>query len=218
LKDLETIFSRLTTYKDYIMDVHKSTGWPLPILYGMTFRESESRHDAYSPGGDAGLWQISYATGKDLGLIRGKKDYRFDPKESSEKIKVLLNELNSIYGNKHHLKIAAYNQGPNRTSRNIIEGRPWTPHVRDHVVTIMAAAYINAFHNNYGISIRKMPLYSEKLKEAYPVKIETTKTLGDLARKYGKPESEIAFLNPVILNPQNTRSLIAAGQYIKLPK
>lgn len=90
----------------------------LPII------ESAYRLTALSNKGAAGIWQISYHTGKRYGLINTLnnqiiKDHRYDVIASTKAALSYLNFLYKKFNNDWLLALAAYNAGEGRISRAI---------------------------------------------------------------------------------------------------
>ena len=148
---------------------------PLELKY-LPVIESALNPKAVSRVGATGLWQFMITTGKRYGLeINTLIDERCDPIKASFAAAHYLSDLYKIYGD-WNLVIAAYNCGPNQTSKAIHRAGgvkdywtiyPYLPQeTRGYVPAFIAANYIMTYYCDHNICpmSTELPANSDTIK------------------------------------------------------
>ncbi len=179
-------------------------GLPQELKY-LPVIESALDPNAVSKTGATGLWQLTLATGKGLGLeCNSLVDERRDPYASSKAAAELLRQLFDTYGD-WSLAIAAYNSGPNAVNKAIrrsgIEPSKadfWSiyPYLsqetRGYVPMFIAANYVMTYYPKHGIH----PVLQTKPLITDTVGITDRIHFDQICTVLGIPADELKILNP----------------------
>ncbi len=179
-------------------------GLPQELKY-LPVIESALDPNAVSKTGATGLWQLTLATGKGLGLeCNSLVDERRDPYASSKAAAELLRELYDTYGD-WSLAIAAYNSGPNAVNKAIrrsgIEPSKadfWSiyPYLsqetRGYVPMFIAANYVMTYYPQHHIHpvLQTKPLITDTVGVTDRIHFDQICTV------LGIPADELKILNP----------------------
>lgn len=169
----ELAMERQSRYAPMIRDRLRAGGLPEDMIY-LSLIESWYDPHAYSVAAAVGMWQFMTATARGVGMrVDWWVDERRDPVRSTEGAVAYLNELKETFGS-IYLASAAYNGGPGRISRGLVEHaealdgaagddlffalsdntRALRAETRDYVPKLIAAALVGKDPARYGIEVR----------------------------------------------------------------
>ncbi len=206
--ELEDAISDLTQYDDYITEACDKYDVDKTLAYAVMKVESWSDERAVSKTGAAGLFQLTTATARGLGLeVNSVRDERLDPEKAIDAGVRYIKKLQEMFGKQYLVQIA-WNYGMGNTNKlkkywnNLpklymhIPDKKKRAEVMSHVRKVLATEYLLLKKKIYGLSIDKKPLYSEKIADARLHTVRKGDTLYKIAREYHMDASEIKELNP----------------------
>jgi membrane-bound lytic murein transglycosylase D len=169
----ELAMERQSRYAPMIRERLRAGGLPEDMIY-LSLIESWYDPHAYSIAAAVGMWQFMTTTARGVGMrVDWWVDERRDPVRSTEGAVAYLNELKETFGS-IYLASAAYNGGPGRISRGLVEHadvlqgaagdamffalsdntRALRAETRDYVPKLIAAALVGKDPARYGIEVR----------------------------------------------------------------
>lgn len=160
-------FSKITQqsepYLYYVVSELQTNNMPLELSL-LPFMESAYNPTA-SSAGNAGMWQLAQATGKNFGLKKNNwYDGRKDVVASTDAVIRLLKKLNAMFDNDWLLTIAAYNAGEGTIQQAIAKNKragkpidfwslPLSQTTQGYVPQLLALAKIVANPDQYGYKL-----------------------------------------------------------------
>ena len=175
---------------------------PLELKY-LPVLESGLNPLARSGAGATGLWQFMYATGSSQNLsINSWVDERRDPHASTEAACRFLKRLHKMYDGDWHLALAAYNAGSGNVnkairrsgSRDFWKVRRFLPReTAKYVPSLIALVYLFEHPMDAGL-VPSDPLAPRFALDT--LMLRRNVRFDQVARAMGRPESEVAQLNP----------------------
>lgn len=201
----QRMLGKSTLYYPYIEEVLAEKQMP-DVLKHLVMVESALQTEAYSPRAAVGLWQIRYATGRELGLeINSLVDQRLDPYAATRAATDYLLKLYKLYDD-WLLAIAAYNCGLGNLNKAIVRSggssdfwrvsRYLPQETRSYVPALMAIAYLydyQAEHNLHAV----YPILS--FRQVDTVRLYRETTLESIAATAAVSLDELTFLNPSLI-------------------
>ena len=175
---------------------------PLELKY-LPVLESGLNPLARSGAGATGLWQFMYATDSSQNLaINSWVDERRDPHASTEAACRFLKRLHKMYDGDWHLALAAYNAGSGNVnkairrsgSRDFWKVRRFLPReTAKYVPSLIALVYLFEHPMDAGL-VPSDPLAPRFALDT--LMLRRNVRFDQVARAMGRPESEVAQLNP----------------------
>lgn len=164
-------FSKVTQqsepYMHYVVSEMQANNMPLELAL-LPFIESAYNPSASSPG-NAGMWQLGAATGKNFGLKQNSwYDGRKDVVASTDAAIRLLKKLHDMFDNDWLLAVAAYNAGEGTVQQAINKNRrqgkptdfwslPLTQITQGYVPQLLALSKIVANPERYDFNLHPIP-------------------------------------------------------------
>ena len=201
---IDLLARRAEPFLHYLAQETDSRDLPIELVF-VPMVESNFRPTAVStgPGKAAGLWQITPATGKHLGLEQTKwYDARHDVHASTDAALEYLIYLNEIFDGDWLLTLAAYNSGVGRVLAAIKKNRHrgkatdyWSldlpPITKEYIPKVLALSKIVADPDGYGVELDKI----EDKPYLQRVTIGPGLDLSVVASAAGISEKKVRFLN-----------------------
>lgn len=186
---------------------------PLEIKY-LAVIESALKPMAKSRTGARGLWQFTYATGKQYGLeINSLVDERYDPVKATDAACRFLDNLYKMF-NDWDLALAAYNSGPGNVRKALLrsggktsywEIRKYLPsETRGYIPAFYATFYLFEYRNYHHLSPSRSSVY---FYETDTLKIGRELSLRSISRTL---KTDYEFLTA--LNPQYKTGIIPGSR------
>jgi membrane-bound lytic murein transglycosylase D len=201
--------TRMGRYAPLVDSVLDARDLPSSLRYLPIVESGYSTH-AVSRASAAGLWQFMAPVARGFGLrVDAVVDERRDPVRATPQALGFLEDLYDRFGS-WYLALAAYNGGPNRVQRLLVEHAPLAPAsdslylvIRPHlpretqqfVPKFLAAAHIATRPDRYGVSPVD-PLAPLVFDE---VSVPDATTLDVVAAAAGVREDEVRDLNPQLV-------------------
>ena len=201
--------SRTNRYRAMIQSILSKSGLPGDLIF-VAMIESGFDPRTRSPGGGAGLWQLSLGDAERYGLTRsGEVDERYDPEKSTRaaaaRFKDLYLELGSwdLVLAAHHAGSTPLRRGEGLSLWNMRLPRQTIPFVS----FVMAAAIISQSPEEYGFQpVGGLPLIHESVPVPRPMSLE------EAAEGMKIPVEQLRRLNPEL-----RRWKAGSGYNLKVP-
>jgi membrane-bound lytic murein transglycosylase D len=161
---LTFVVNQSQPYLHYVVSEMEAKGLPLELVL-IPVIESSYNPVAVSPGKNVGLWQFTWQTGKNFGLIQNSSyNGRKDAVASTDAAIRYLQALGKMFNHDWLLAVAAYNAGEGTIGRAIAKnkraGKPtdfWSlslpKHTRVYIPKLLALAKIIAEPARYHLTI-----------------------------------------------------------------
>ncbi len=209
----ELAMERQSRYAPMIRERLRAGGLPEDMIY-LSLIESWYDPHAYSIAAAVGMWQFMTTTARGVGMrVDWWVDERRDPVRSTEGAVAYLNELKETFGS-IYLASAAYNGGPGRISRGLVEHaealggaagddlffalsdntRALRPETRDYVPKLIAAALVGKDPARYGIEVRSVQPWTFD-----SVHVDANVPFAAVAKAAGIPVDTLRDYNPQYL-------------------
>lgn len=201
----QRMFGKRLLYYPYIEQVLAEKQLPDELKH-LVMVESAMETEATSSMAAVGLWQIRYATGRDLGLkINSVIDERLDPYAATEAAISYLEKLYGLYDD-WLLAIAAYNCGLGNLNKAIVRSggsrnfwrvnRYLPQETRSYIPAFMALVYLNHFQPEHNLR-PVYPLLS--FRKVDTVRLYHEVPLEKIAATSAVSLNELKFLNPALI-------------------
>lgn len=204
-RHLQRLSEQANPYLPYVLEQMSDRGLPAELAM-IPMIESGYRPDAVSPGRNAGLWQLSSDTARNLGLrVSQGYDGRKSVADSTDAALDYLQRLHEMFDGDWLLAIAAYNSGEGTVMRAIARNRqagkstdfwnlPLPSHTREYVPKVIALSQILSSPNDYGVDLPTL----DDAPYLVPVELEGSVDMKAAARIVGLSEQELLAYNPAL--------------------
>ena len=230
IADYSERFSKTSAFRDYIRKGADEQGVDYNLCFAIIAQESSGDLDAAS-GGSLGLQQLKPSAAREMGVKMNRfEDYRGHPSSTPqgigyfERYDVCHNPILALFAyNRGCIKVQASLQNTwlyrDYSMADLVHvSMPNFPddiwqaqsdEARAHVIRVYALKYLL----DQGFKYEEKPLWSDKLKNATPIKVADGKGIYRIAQEHDVTVEQIKEINPQIRDIHK----VAVGQTIYVP-